>query len=333
MIFFTTTERSSWTRLNRALFQFLVPVFVFVPWTLHKGIGDGPATARVIEFHPISLTTINNGLMTVGRWMNPLSVPAYNQPVNSFQLMSGIALLLVTLIVCGWVFLKLITKQTQSFEKVSKALQNKATLLVVSCSVLILTYIAFLIGALSFVDNKVELDNRILVLMYPPLMLCMIGLIYKIRLMAIQNIFIIIFLLVMSLALPNLKGWLLLSRFNGIEMSSRSITGAPLQTFIKSCQKDVQVYADNPWNFDLLFNKKVLWLPSKILYNSGRPNTAYEKELEDVVSKAQLIIIENNNADLILKIDQSDQFVRIRDMADGIVWRNKKDHSSCINLM
>lgn len=333
MIFLITTERSSWVRVRRALLQFLVPVLVFLPWTLHKGISDGPATARIIEFHPISLTTINNGLMTIGRWINPLSTPAYNQPVNIGQLLSGVTLLLIILILCGWVFLKLVSKQTQSLEKDNKILQNKATLLVVSCAVLILTYVIFLIAALSFVDNKVELDNRILVLIYPSLMLCMIGLIYKIRLKKIKNTIIILMMMMMSLALPNLKGWLLLSRFNGIEMSSRSITGASLQIFIKSCQKDLQVYADNPWNFDLSFNKKVLWLPSKILYNSGRPNNAYEKELENVESKAQLIIIENNNTDLILKVDHSTQFVRIRDAANGIVWLNKKNMESCVNLM
>lgn len=331
MIFLMAIERSLWLRIRQTLLQFLIPILVFLPWTSHQGISDGPATARIIEFHPITLSTINKGLMIVGRWLNPLAPPGYNQPVNTFQLLSGALLLIIITIIIGWFFLKLFSKPREGLEKAGVILRNQTTLIIFSSSILIQTYIFFLVAALSFVDNKVELDNRILVLIYPALMLTLIGVVYKIRIITLRNTLIIIFILMMSLTLHSLKGWLLLSRYGGIEMNSRGITTSPLQVFIKSCQKDLQIYADNPWNFDLSFDRKVLWLPSKTLYNSGRANTAYDNELDDALSNAQLIIIENKNEEQISKIDQNDQFLRIKDNLDGVVWVNKKNQGVCIN--
>ena len=156
--------------------------------------------------------------------------------------------------------------------------------------------------------------------MYPSVILCAIGLIYKIRTKPTHYVILFALVLAMSTALPGLKSWLLLSRYGGIEMNSQSVTKSPLQLCVKSCTKTLQVYADNPWNFDLHFNKKVLWLPAQTLYNSGRLNVNYADEVKAFQANAQMVVIENGNADIIKELNRNAEFLPIRTNSDGLVW-------------
>ena len=325
VIIFLLIENRPWgTRIRQALFQLIIPILVFYPWTWHKGLGDGPATMRVIEFHPIGVEIINKGIMTIGRWLLPDSHYAYyNQSFNLIQWAIGVSLLVMSVVSLTFVLLKMYRSVIKGEETTIEQFKQPRCMIIIASGLLVLIYVCFLIAALSFVDNKVELDNRILVLIYPPAMLILVGLIFRIRYVIVRNAGILAFLLVLLLDLPGLKGWLLMSRYNGIEMTSRNIAISPLQVFTKSCSRDIQVYADNPWNFDLLFLKKVLWLPTKQLYNSGRTNLNYQQEVQMLQSSADMIIFENTNLEQVAEIEASNQFELIRDQADGKIFVNK----------
>jgi 4-amino-4-deoxy-L-arabinose transferase-like glycosyltransferase len=321
MVFVLVTDRSMWVRGLRAAVQLLIPILIFLPWTSHQGISDGAATARMIAFHPISLETTSRGFMTVGRWLNPLSSPGYEQPFSLAPVLLGVFVLSSVLAILIWALLRIIATLRGRLNLTSNNIfSHQENVIVVSSALLSLTYVFFLIGALSFVDNKVALDNRILVLMYPSVMLCAIGLIYKIKIKPARYAMLLTMMLAMATALPSLKSWLLLSRYGGIEMNSRSVSNSPLQLFVKSCTKTLQVYADNPWNFDLHFNKKVLWLPAQTLYNSGRLNSNYGDEVKAFQANAEMVVIENGNADIIKELNRNAEFVPIRTNSDGLVW-------------
>jgi len=321
MIFLVVTDRSVWVRTLRAAAQLLIPILIFMPWTSHQGVSDGAATARMIAFHPISLETTARGLMTIGRWLNPLSSPGYEQAFSLIPALMGAFVLGSVCAILIWAVSKIVATLRGSVNSATRDIfSQQENVILVSSALLVLTYVFFLIGALSFVDDKVALDNRILVLIYPSVMLCALGLIYKLRARAVHYIILMTMVLVMTTALPSLKSWLLLSRYGGIEMNSLSVSNSPLQLFIKSCTKTLQVYADNPWNFDMHFNKKVLWLPAQTLYNSGRVNLNYAAEVKDFQAKAQLVIIENGNTDIVTELNRNAEFVPIRTNPDGLVW-------------
>jgi hypothetical protein len=131
-------------------------------------------------------------------------------------------------------------------------------------------------------------------------------------------------------AIPGAKGWLLLSRYGGIEMNSRSVVNSELQAFIRSCSTTLQVYADHPWNFDLYFQKKVLWLPSETLYNSGKINSEYQGDIKSALSIADLIIVQNTTSDIVRHIDKSKNFTRAREQTSYIIWQRAGAGLLCV---
>ena len=324
MVFILVMDRSFWLRSIRAGAQLAIPILIFLPWTRHEGISDGPAAARVIEFHPITGETISKGLMTIGRWLTPFSNAGYEQTFDGALVLSGSFLIFLALAIVIWSLLKYVRiLRAGSATSTVDMFYAQENIILVSSALLTLMYVLFLVSALSFVDSKVSLDKRILVLIYPALMLCIIAVIYKIKIQTLRYVVIAALMLMMLTALPNLKGWLLLSRYGGIEMNSRSMINSPIQRFAQSCPTSLQVYADNPWNFDLHFNPKVFWLPSKILYNSSKPNLAYLNDVNHVLLTADLIIIENKSSELISKVDTASHFDRIWSTDHGIAWINK----------
>jgi hypothetical protein len=324
MVFILVTDRSFLIRCTRAVAQLLIPILMFLPWTRHQGIGDGPAAARFIEFHPITGETISKGLMTIGRWLTPYSAAGYEQAFDLALVLSGSCLILIALAILIWSVLKYCRILRAGLAtSTDNAFYAQENIILVSSALLTLTYVLFLVSALSFVDSKVVLDKRILVLIYPALLLCIIAIIYKIKMKTLRYAVIAALTLMMLTALPNLRGWLLLSRYGGIEMNSRSVIHSPIQRFAQSCSASLQVYADNPWNFDLYFSPKVFWLPGRVLYNSGRPNLAFQDEVNHALLRADLIIIEDKNSELISQIDATSHFARIWQTDSGIAWANK----------
>ena len=262
--------------------------------------------------------------MTIGRWLTPFSNAGYEQTFDGALVLSGSFLIFLALAIVIWSLLKYVRiLRAGSATSTVDMFYAQENIILVSSALLTLMYVLFLVSALSFVDSKVSLDKRILVLIYPALMLCIIAVIYKIKIQTLRYVVIAALMLMMLTALPNLKGWLLLSRYGGIEMNSRSMINSPIQRFAQSCPTSLQVYADNPWNFDLHFNPKVFWLPSKILYNSSKPNLAYLNDVNHVLLTADLIIIENKSSELISKVDTASHFDRIWSTDHGIAWINK----------
>ena len=91
---------------------------------------------------------------------------------------------------------------------------------------------------------------------------------------------------------------------------------------MQTCSREARVFADQPWNFELDFNKKVLWLPNRTLYYLGQTNPEYHQQMARLGQVADLIVIENPNSDAINDVDQLDSFVRINETGAVLVWIN-----------
>jgi hypothetical protein len=181
---------------------------------------------------------------------------------------------------------------------------------------------AFLIFSISFVDRKLLLDNRFLAPIFIPVILLLLGLISLITKPILRYACFGLFLIVMAFSYINLRSWLLISYFDGIEINSRVNINKPIYKKIKTYSTQCQVYSDQPWNMSLYFDKKVRWLPTEILFGTGLINQTYRSEIKSLSEKTNLIVVENKEDPIVNEIDTLVGLERIYDAKDGIVWKN-----------
>jgi hypothetical protein len=65
----------------------------------------------------------------------------------------------------------------------------------------------------------------------------------------------------------------------------------------------------------------VHWLPSHFLYGSGLIDLRYDLKIKQLPQLADLIVIENRQAELVQDIEQLKSFRRVYDASDGLVWQ------------
>jgi hypothetical protein len=130
---------------------------------------------------------------------------------------------------------------------------------------------------------------------------------------------------------PALRSWLLINYFNGVELSDKGRSDKPIYRLVKSCHMNASVHADKPWNFELMFDTKVIWLPNRILFNTGRQNERFELEIESLPMRADVVIVEDRTSEIVKFINRLDVFNKIYDEEDGVIWLNTKSKNSiCI---
>ena len=325
-IFAFSTEAKMWVRLRRAVVQLLIPMMIFAPWTLHRGVGDSAATARKIVFRALPLDTLQHALSTIGHWLLPAGAGNGTHWLKTLAPWLG-ALLLCLPLGC-LLFAVLLNKLSaqpslrQGRAGFASELCSPDQIPLMVGSSYVLIYLSLLYGAISFFDNKVPFDNRILAPVFPVLMVLLIASVRRLAQPVLKSLGLAIIALMLSTSYSSFRGWLLFSKFNGIEISSVSVRTSPIHNFMQTCSREARVFADQPWNFELEFNKKVLWLPNRTLYYLGQTNPEYHQQMARLGQVADLIVIENPNSDAINDVDQLDSFVRINETGAVLVWIN-----------
>ena len=304
-------------RIFRSALQIVLPILIFLPWLSHYGVSNGSATQRAISFHPITLQSVEYGLSTIGKWFVPNPFLA-EQPDLQYAFFLVGCIVVATVILFLFRFLSDRTLWAQDGTHNLSISGNLRLTLVF----FLVIYFVFLVAALSFIDNKVILDNRILTPAYICVYLLVIELISHVKKRIALFGSISILVLVLVSAYPGLKSWLLINYYNGVELSDKNFQSKAVFQFAKTCSKETIVYADNPWHFDLIFKSKVMWLPRRILFNTGRTNEQYEAEVQSLHLKAGLIIVEDRDSEIVLKIGPSAAFNKIYDAPDGLIWEN-----------
>jgi hypothetical protein len=80
-----------------------------------------------------------------------------------------------------------------------------------------------------------------------------------------------------------------------------------------------------------MFDTKVIWLPNRILFNTGRQNERFELEIESLPMRADVVIVEDRTSEIVKFINRLDVFNKIYDEEDGVIWLNTKSKNSiCI---
>ena len=318
-----------YTRVWRTLAQVVVPAVAIYPWLAwHRAIDDNNATQRGLQWHPISTEKIIEGFINIGKWLFPSS--------SKFDgLIPPMVLLITGMIV---VFLVISTVVYASFKLVNifkeknlkKDTRNKRIILLGILGLFIIFYLAFLTFTISFVDRKLLLDNRFLAPIFIPIFLLLLGLVSLISKPIVRYACFGLFVVVMTFSYINLRSWLLINYFDGVEINSRGNINKPIYNNIRKFSKHCQIYSDKPWNISLYFEKKVRWLPTEILFGTGLINQTYKSEIESLKENTNLVVVENKDDPIINEIDLLANLERIYDGKDGLIWKNKNiDFSMC----
>jgi hypothetical protein len=319
------------TRVWRAIVQIIIPIIVIYPWLAwHKAIDDNNATQRGLQFHPISIEKIIEGFINVGKWLYPSSSKFDGLIPPAVLIITGavvVVLVISIVIYAGFNLLKSLKEI-----KLKDIARNKRIMLLSSVGLFIIFYLAFLIFTISFVDRKLLLDNRFLAPIFIPVILLLLGLISLINKSIVRYICFGMFIVVMTFSYINLRSWLLINYFDGIEINSRANINKTIYNNIRSYSKQCQIYSDKPWNISLYFDEKVRWLPTEILFGTGLINKTYKSEIESLKENTNLVIVENKEDPIVNEIDLLANLERIYDGKDGVIWKNRNiDFSVCIN--
>jgi hypothetical protein len=317
------------TRLWRAAVQVVIPLALIYPWLAwHSAIDDNNTTQRGLQFHPISLEKILNGFINIGKWLYPSSSKFDGLVPPILLLATGLIVVLLVIYTVIYAGIKLLVALRKK-NKISNSKDKKIILLGV-IGLFIIFYLAFLIFSISFVDRKLLLDNRFLAPIFIPVILLLLGLMSLITKPVLRYACFGLFLIVMAFSYINLRSWLLISYFDGIEINSRVNINKPIYKKIQTYSTQCQFYSDKPWNISLLFDKKVRWLPTEILFGTGLINQSYRSEIESLKEKTNLVVVENKEDTIVDEIDALPGLERIYDSNDGIMWKNNNiDFTVC----
>lgn len=315
-----------YTRSNRidkkilhAGMQVVLPTLIIYPWLAwHRGVDDDYNTKRMLQYHPISLEQTVTGIKNLGRWVYPSASKFQGLVPEWLFLITGLVILLLMLYFILNA-IKILLKKYKNIEDISL---NKKKIMLGIVGLFILFYLAFLLLTMSFVDKKLTIENRLLSPIFVPVFLLILGIATTIKKQTLRYLAYIVFSIIMTFSYFNLRSWLLLSYFNGIEINARSNINKEIFKKIKLYSTNCQLYSDQPWNISWYFETKVRWLPTIVLFGTGLYNEQYKIEIDKLKDNANIVLVENKKDLIIKELDTLDGFERIYEDQDGILWRN-----------
>ena len=292
---------------------FLPIVLLLVWWRSHLGIGDTDTNQRPLVWHPISLNNMYEGVVNLGSWILPITHTGLSgRWVNAFFTIGACSLVVLMILVIQS-SIAILTENTHK----RSTLDNYSTWVI---STFGLGYLVFLILVRSLFDPNIVLDPRTLSPIFLPLisllLLRCVGLPKPSR----RAMALIVAGILFFIPLQQVRPWLLISYFNGVELNDKTRLGSDLLHFLRSCPKDASIYADQPWNLNLEFQSMVHWLPTQYLYGSWLINQQYENQIKKLPQVADLIVVEDLKSALITEVAQFNDFRRAFESPRGIVW-------------
>jgi hypothetical protein len=302
-------------RLTIATTHVLLPLLFIIPWLRYRSVFQDGNTDRSFAYHGLSLDTVYSGLGTLGRWVIPNHLPAGHYGGTYLHATLGVTLLLFVF-VCS--ILCLLFYNGQKTERKFISLVSHTA----PITLFIAIYFCAILFFIVFVDKKIPLDNRILAPIFLPVFVFLISLSASVSNRIVGFILSAYLLVVLIFFYPEFRSRLLVSYFDGIELTSKSINNKKIIALIKTCDPTVRVGADLPWNYDLYFDSKVYWLPRELLFGSGLINANFKKQMSLLESNLDVIVIEDQSSSLVTEVNALRQFQKVYGH-DGHVWINK----------
>ena len=320
LVVFTCRNTKLYKRFFWAIIQIIVPLVAITPWLLHRSAIQTANTDRQLIVSGISFETLQAGFGNIGRWILPSKVSAEHYGGSIIQIGIGITVLLIIAVLLILFIWKIITNKNFNNQDVISR-DNNYLSNIYPVILFIILYFLSILFFISFVDKKIMLDNRILSPIYLPVLIFIICSFSNVRNRIICFAGLMVIAILLSFFYPELRARLLISYFNGIELSSKNMFSKPINIFVNKCKTDANVGSDLPWNYDLFFNKKVYWLPQQSLFGSGLINNNYKNEIAQLSNHLDIVIVENKDSDIVREIEAIPVFHKIYDN-DGFVWAN-----------
>jgi hypothetical protein len=306
------------TRQNfvEILIQVLPTALFLIIWRQRLGIGDTETNLRPFIVHLITLENINQGLVNMGHWLIPF-IKLHEVPsIRPMYWGLGAALFSFVLIVAIETTVK-VCAGIQKNTPPSKTLWTSFLLAIFSSG-----YLVFLILMRSFFDPNIILDNRTLAPIFLPVFVLVISYLKSLTSLRLRAFGLASFVVLLILSLQTIRPWLLINYFNGVELSDKNRLNSELVKFVRGCPRDIRIYADKPWNFNLEVQSMVHWLPTEALYGSWQPNARYREQVIALSSVADLVIVEDMRSSIASAVTTLGTFQKLSETTEGIVWAN-----------
>jgi hypothetical protein len=315
-LYLSDTRGNKWQKFGDILCQILPTLLFLIIWRQRLGIGDTETNLRPFIVHLITLENINQGLVNIGHWLIPF-IKLHEVPsIRPIYWGLGAALLSFILIVAIETTVK-VCNGIQKNKPPATALWARFLLAIFSSG-----YLVFLILMRSFFDPNIILDNRTLAPIFLPVFVLVISYLLSLTSRSLRAFGLTLFAGLLILSLQTIRPWLLINYFNGVELSDKSRLNNELVKFVRSCPRDIRIYADKPWHFNLEVQSMVHWLPTEALYGSWQPNTRYQEQVTALSSLADLVIIEESRTSIASTVATLGAFQKLSDTPEGMVWAN-----------
>jgi hypothetical protein len=312
VVIFLLSRDQMTKKIILVLIQILIPLFLILPWLQYRSTFEDANTSMTFVFQGFNLEKFKDGFANIGRWIVPNNIGTdYDGGGPIFQIV-GAGVLYFIAFKC----IRIMCIKNNNREGAPKDVSK--TIPIFAIGMLVLVYLASLVFFILYLTAQIKFENRYLVVVYIPIIIIILILSDEIKNKALAvsaKIIIVLFLLV---SLPETKQRMLVSYHNGIELNANSHRQKPIYQFIKNCSKDLNVVADSPWNFDMHFINKVIWLPSPTYYGTNKKNFNFEMEIEKLKDKYDLIVIENTESTVIPMINTN--LYNLVFNKDGMVW-------------
>ena len=194
-------------------------------------------------------------------------------------------------------------------------------------------YIIFLILSISLIDIATPLDDRIL---FPILILLIPIFCISIQHKTTRYSFISKLLLSMFLLFSIIKNsidslnWVRFNYYNGAGLASKDLRDRALNNYLLSCSSNLIIASNSPWDFELILDRKVHWLPRPSDMTSGKINRFFNEQIANLKNKYDIIVLTNTDIGFYNDIGPSNGYELTYSGNDGTIWiREELPRGSC----
>ena len=316
MLWRWTTQDSFAKKIQRSLIQLMPTMILLLWWRQHLGIGDTETNQRPLLWHPITVQNLQEGFVNLGAWILPVSHQAMTGYLPIICLAVGVLLVIALL----WPTLRELFENSSQHPLPNITSQhNDLTQLI---CVFAVGYLVFLVCMRSLFDPNIVLDPRTLAPIFLPITSVLVTSYIYLSKHSARIVVTALLVIIYALPLQQIRPWLLISYFNGIELNDKNRLNSELLQFLRTCSKTAKIYADQPWNINLEFQSMVHWLPTHAFYGSWLADPHFQTKVKQLTQLADLIVIEDLKSSLVENIEDLKAFRRVYNSSDGLVWQH-----------
>ena len=302
-------------KLILVMLQVIPTAVLLIKWRGHIGIGDTEANQRPLVWHPVTLENIADGLTNVGTWFLPVA----HANVSFLSCTSSMATGAIAVCI---LFFWAARSTWHRYQK-----NETDSIFALACVSWILSilgggYLVFLILMRSLFDPNIVFDPRTLSPIFLPSLVLLVSYCSHFPNWRLRTIALLLIALVYLVPLQQIRPWLLISYFNGIELNDKTRLNSNIVKFLRGCPSNALIYADRPWSFNLEFKAMVHWLPTQHFYGSGLIDPHFQAKVRDLPNLAELIVIEDMQSAMEAAVHKMPNFMQIYHSRDGMIWQN-----------